>query len=271
MYSEIIISKSLNNIVFEGRNKNYGAYQLRSDYEKHIRQAGLIVLFSISVLLGFSFIKFFSKPENRKPLIDAGAELTDIVLPPKIILPKTSASHPSSHHDVSSHPESAGTTLPTKIETDRNVTEMKEAKINTTTVSDPKGIPNITTSNPVRQEIGEGGFKNNTTVDSKTPPEFVEQMPEFPGGEAALLQYLQEQIHYTDLAKNLTIEGKVVLNFVVDEEGKISECTIKHALGGGLDEVAINAVEKMPQWKPGKQHGKNVAVLFTLPIDFELP
>ena len=96
-------------------------------------------------------------------------------------------------------------------------------------------------------------------------------MPEFPGGEAALLQYLQEQIHYTDLAKNLTIEGKVVLKFVVDEEGKISECTIKHALGGGLDEVAINAVEKMPQWKPGKQHGKNVAVLFTLPIDFELP
>ena len=274
MYSEIIISKSLNNIVFEGRNQNYGAYQLRSDYEKHIRRAGLIVLFSISVLFGFSFLKLLSKQKvipdltRLKPLI----EISKIDLP-KIVLPKPI--HPiAAHHAVATNPPVVrGTSLPTEIALDKKVSEITATVTKTAIVGDPKGILNttstITTTKPTIG--GSEKFVVGNNSNSKTPPEFVDEMPEFPGGEAALIQYLQERIRYTDLAKNLNLEGKIILNFVVDEEGNISDCIIKRALGGGLDEVAIHVVEKMPQWKPGKQNGKNVAVLFTLPIDFELP
>ena len=273
MYSEIIISKSLNNIVFEGRNKNYGAYQLRSDYEKHIRQAGLIVLFSISVLLGFSFVKLLSNQKvipdltHLKPLI----KITKIDLP--IIIPPQPVHPAATHHAVAANqPMASGKVIPTEIKQDIKVPEMHETTTTLTTVGDPKEV--TTTTTITTEKPTSGGNKNPIAGDNPTnkmPPEFVDQMPEFPGGEAAMMQYLQSKIHFTEQAKILGLEGKVVLNFVVDEDGKISDCTVKRALGGGLDEVAIHVVEKMPHWKPGKQHGKNVAVLFTLPIDFELP
>ncbi len=274
MYSEIIISKSLNNIVFEGRNKNYGAYQLRSDYEKHIRQAGLIVLFSISVLLGFSFVELLSKQKvipdltHLKPLIKITKIDLPIIIPPQPIHPA-----PAHHAVAASAPVVRGNTLPTEIAPDKKVPDVHEVVTTTTTVGDPKGVPtNATTASTDNPTIGGNEhFVPENNSHSKMPPEFVDEMPEFPGGEAAMMQYLQAKIHFTEQAKILGLEGKVVLNFVVDEDGKISDCTVKRALGGGLDEIAIHVVEKMPQWKPGKQHGKNVAVLFTLPIDFELP
>jgi protein TonB len=92
----------------------------------------------------------------------------------------------------------------------------------------------------------------------------------FPGGEEAMSEFLADHIHFTNHAKVNEIEGKVMLNFVIDEEGNIKECKILRGLGFGLDEVAIKAVNQMPKWIPAEQGHRKVAVVFTLPIEFLL-
>lgn len=100
--------------------------------------------------------------------------------------------------------------------------------------------------------------------------EFVEQVPAFPGGNDALFAYLQKNIKYPPIARENGIEGKVFLSFVVDKSGQIRDIKVKRGIGGGCDEEAVRVVRNMPSWKPGKQNGKEVNVMFTLPIKFTL-
>lgn len=100
---------------------------------------------------------------------------------------------------------------------------------------------------------------------------FVEQMPEFPGGEKELLNYLKENLKYPDEALEEERQGKVYVKFVVDENGDIKNATSVRPIGYGMDEEAVRVVESMPQWKPGKQNGKAVKVYFQLPILFSIP
>ncbi len=98
----------------------------------------------------------------------------------------------------------------------------------------------------------------------------VEEMPEFPGGQPALANFMQTNIHYPEMAKEQGIQGKVWVGFMVDKEGNIHNVVIKRGIGGGCDEEAKRVVSKMPQWKPGKQSGRPVKVNFVLPINFTL-
>ncbi len=98
----------------------------------------------------------------------------------------------------------------------------------------------------------------------------VEDMPSFPGGEAALLKYLGNNIKYPALAKDAGIQGTVFVTFVVDEEGNVKDVRVLRSIGGGCDEEAIRVVESMPKWTPGKQRGKPVKVQYNLPIRFTL-
>ena len=107
-------------------------------------------------------------------------------------------------------------------------------------------------------------------VDEDVPYEYVDQMPEFPGGIKALLKYLASNIHYPEYAKEAGIQGKVYLNFVVEKDGSITHVKVLRSIGGGCDEEAVRVVENMPGWKPGLQHGKPVRVSFNLPIKFTL-
>lgn len=100
---------------------------------------------------------------------------------------------------------------------------------------------------------------------------FVEQMPEFPGGEGEMLKYLKENLKYPEEALDEEREGKVYIKFVVDENGDIKNATSVRPIGYGMDEEAVRVVESMPQWKPGKQSGKAVKVYFQLPIKFSIP
>lgn len=99
---------------------------------------------------------------------------------------------------------------------------------------------------------------------------FVEQMPEFPGGQSALLAYLQKNIRYPNDAREQGIQGKVFLSFVVDEAGRVKDVDVKKGVHPSLDKEALRVVKAMPLWKPGKHEGKPVAVRFTLPISFKL-
>ncbi len=99
---------------------------------------------------------------------------------------------------------------------------------------------------------------------------FVEQMPEFADGQAALMKYLSENIKYPTMARDNDISGTVYVAFVVEPDGRISNVRSLRGPGGGLQEEAVRVVSAMPNWKAGKQNGRAVRVNFTLPVRFRL-
>jgi protein TonB len=98
----------------------------------------------------------------------------------------------------------------------------------------------------------------------------VEQMPEYPGGDAELFKFIQNNIQYPSMERDNDIQGKVIVGFVVMEDGAIADVTIKRAVSPGLDKEASRVVRLLPKFKPGKQQGKAVRVNYVLPIVFKL-
>lgn len=98
----------------------------------------------------------------------------------------------------------------------------------------------------------------------------VESMPSFPGGEAARIKYLAENIKYPQMARESGIQGRVFVTFVVEKDGSVTDVKVLRGIGGGCDEEAIRVIENMPKWNPGKQRGKPVRVQFNMPILFKL-
>lgn len=107
--------------------------------------------------------------------------------------------------------------------------------------------------------------------DQKEEPfNVVEDMPAFPGGMEALIQFLSSNIQYPADAQKQKVDGRVLVNFVVEKDGSITEVKVIKPAFPSLDAEAIRVVKAMPKWKPGYQNGKAVRVLFTLPINFSL-
>jgi periplasmic protein TonB len=111
----------------------------------------------------------------------------------------------------------------------------------------------------------------------ETPPisnektfSFVESMPSFPGGEAAMFKFINDNLKYPEEAKENKIEGKVFVSFIVDTDGSIQDVKVKRGIVSGCNEEAIRLVSSMPKWVPGKQNGKAVRVSFNLPVVFRL-
>lgn len=106
--------------------------------------------------------------------------------------------------------------------------------------------------------------------DPNEPFTIVEEMPEFPGGKEAMMKYLGNKIQYPKEATENGIEGTVFIAFVVEADGSISNVNMLRGIGGGCNEEALRVVKGMPNWKPGKQRGKEVRVKYNLPIRFKL-
>lgn len=102
------------------------------------------------------------------------------------------------------------------------------------------------------------------------PFDVVEQMPEFPGGQEALMQFLRQEVKYPKEAEEKGLQGRVVVRYIIEKDGSISEVEIVKSVNEYLDAEAIRVVNAMPKWKPGKQKGENVRVKYTLPISFRL-
>ena len=98
----------------------------------------------------------------------------------------------------------------------------------------------------------------------------VEEMPEFPGGESALHQYIAKSIKYPVIAQENGIQGRVYVSFVINAKGEVTDIKIARGVDPALDKEAIRVIKNMPKWKPGKQRGKPVKVSFTVPINFVL-
>ncbi len=141
-----------------------------------------------------------------------------------------------------------------KIETSESTTEAISGPVSHVSGPVMAGPPA-----PVQEEGDEGEIF-----------EVVEQNPMFPGGDAALMKYLQKNLKYPAQAQDNGIQGRVMVQFVVNKDGSIVEPKIIRPVDPSLDKEAIRVVSSMPKWTPGKQRGKNVRVRFTLPVTFRL-
>ena len=112
--------------------------------------------------------------------------------------------------------------------------------------------------------------KSDVNPDKNDVYQTVEEMPQFPGGETAMMEFVAKNIVYPEEARDKEISGRVFVKFVVEKDGSISEVKVAQGIGGGCDEEAVRVVKAMPKWKPGKQDGQPVRVSFTMPFTFKL-
>lgn len=254
----------LDEIVFEKRNKDYGAYEIRKKYNRRINRAFLISL--LIMLIAVSIPTILSLINNALDNVEMqqNVELNMLQEPPPLDKDEPPPPPPP--------PEPPPPVQETIKFTPPVVTEepIKEEDI-------PPPQEEITNAGKTTQEGTEGVIElpdegTGNEIIEEVPEIFtiVEQMPEFPGGEEKLFEYLQKNIKYPALAKENGITGTVYVTFVVKGDGKIDDVKKLRGIGGGCDEEALRVVKNMPPWKPGRQNGKNVMVQYNLPIRFTL-
>ncbi len=127
--------------------------------------------------------------------------------------------------------------------------------------------------NEVEVEDTESDEDVEIEIEEEDDDEFfmvVENMPEFPGGDLGLMKYIQKNVKYPAIAKEYNITGKVYVSFIVDKSGKVTNVKVVRGVDKNLDAEAVRVVKSLPKYKPGKQRGKAVRVMFTIPINFTL-
>jgi protein TonB len=265
-----ILKSDYLDILFEGRNKAYGSYDLRRRYPERMKKSGLVILTIAAVGLGYQV--FAGRVKKAAPPPPPPVEVT-MTEPPPIDDKQPPPPPPPSEPPPPVKPTVAFT--PPEIKKDEEIredkqmveqTELKDASAGLTTqAGDINGIdPGI---------VDKPGTGTGIVEAAPPPPEIfkvVEQMPEFPGGEEALYRFLQDNVQYPQKATNAQQQGTVNVKFVVNEDGSITQVEVARPIGYDMDEEAIRVVKKMPKWKPGKQNGKAVKVYFRVPIKFVL-
>lgn len=271
---------SFDDLVFEGRNQTYGAYQLRQSYNGHVRTA-LALMAGLCGLLLISGAAW----QRLHPVAVAVRTVTvafDKPIPPTYVAeaPKAIAppAQPSPPRMTAAPTPPAAANLPTLIVKDLTA---PKAATPVDIVEVPPGLANVATTTAedgaaTGAKAGTGTAETGATTNNDTgaavagPYVVVERMPEFAGGTAALMRYLRSHLHYPSAALAAQAEGRVFVSFVVQADGTIADISVPKGLGYGLDEEAQRVVRQMPVWLPGRQSNHAVAVRFTLPITFQM-
>lgn len=128
----------------------------------------------------------------------------------------------------------------------------------------------IVFSNATMAQTNSGDSANKIEGDSVRIYEIVEQMPSFPGGNQAVFQYLSKHIKYPVVAEDKGIQGLVIVTFVVERDGSVTDVRVAKSVDASLDKEAVRVVSDMPRWIPGKKNGKAVRVRYTVPVTFRL-
>ena len=270
MEAQKVLNTDLIDIVFEGRNKQYGAYSLRKDYQKNVKKAlfvgALAISFSISAPLLYSKIMSnanLSKAEEKVVNIT----MTEVEIehtPPPIPPPPPKQVQPPSQTTVKY--------MPPVVKPD-DLVQKEELPI-PPKESENAGVEKVNGTGI--QPIDEIPVKETPLTEVIVPKEdngvcqVVEQQAEFQGGTTELMKYLRDNIKYPAIARDGTIQGRVVLRFVIEKDGSVNGITVLKSVHELLDKEAIRVVKSMPSWKAGKQGGRNVRSYFTLPVNFKL-
>jgi protein TonB len=261
-----IFDSSWVEMVFTGRNQNYGAYVLRKRSDEYTVKGVIfsIIFFTlvISAPLIIDLIKGLVPEEVENVKV---VEVTMLEEPPPIDKdqppPPPAEPPPPLKSTVKFTPPVISRDEDVPDEPPPTQDDMKDKDAGTKTIEgDPDGIDMTLLEGSGDGLVGDVGPEIVT---------FAEQMPEFNG---SLADFLSRNIQYPSVARENGIEGQVVLQFVVGKDGKIDpgSITVVRKVGWGLEEEAIRVVKNMPAWKPGKQNGNPVYVKCTLPIRFKL-
>jgi len=260
--AETLAVKDFDEIVFEHRNKKYGAFELRKLYNRNMNIAFLIAMGVTVLAVGIPTIAaHFANTEDEVMVKVQEVELKEMEQekdepPPP---PPPPEPPPPLQELIAFTPpviveEVKEEDIPPPVEA---VEEKKIGLINQEGVKDVIDLP---------EETGSGV----TEDDASTVFTIVEQMPQFSGGEGKLFEYLRKNVKYPQIAKEAHLSGTVHISFVVEPNGQISDVKALRGLGGGLTEEAIRVVKGMPAWEPGRQNGRSVKVQCTLPVKFVL-
>jgi protein TonB len=260
------VHRDFTDLVFEKRNKSYGAYSLRRGYTLVVFICLLIAVVFIGTVVAVPYIAAFIKSlkPQEEVIVPKSTEVT-LTNPPPI-----DENEPPPPPPASTAPppmqESVKFTVPIVTEevVNEDVAVTEELVVSNPGTVTQEGVEGFLS--PVSDDGG-GNVIGETKDEIFT---IVEKMPEFPGGEEALMNYLSKNIKYPQTAKELGIQGTVYVSFVVDQYGNINNVKLLRGIGGGCDEEAVRVVEKMPRWNPGKQGGRPVKVEYRLPIRFRL-
>lgn len=263
-------------ILFQGKNKNYGAYTLRKFYPQRLHTAFMV---TAAAVLSLFTLHFLIQDQLSPPVIIScpipdvpGIKLISIALPPGDIA------------DAGRVIQPANPDIPTRVVQDTKAASPVQkpiAKANPQPFS-PQAGPGEGTNivpNGGGGGVGPGEVPSGlgTARAAATPPvnnDYVvvpvaQIMPQFPGGEKALEDFLRKNIKYPTMAKKLGTTGTVYIEFVVNTLGKISDIKIVHGIGSGCDAETMRVVKSMPTWIPGQSNGSKVNVSYTLPVTFE--
>ena len=123
---------------------------------------------------------------------------------------------------------------------------------------------------PAKSVKKEKASNPDMTPDKNGVYQIVEEMPQYPGGENALMDYVSKNVVYPKEAQEKGISGRVFVSFIVEKDGSVSNVKVMRGIGGGCDEEAVRVISGLPKWKPGKQEGKPVRVSYQMPINFKL-
>jgi protein TonB len=254
-------------LVFDNRNKDYGAYDLRKHYAGNLVKAMAIAFFSVAFLYtGYSvFLKVkpvdFVKSTRYDPLIPIPPITRHVV--PVPTRPATSIPHVQ----VNTIRYPVYVPKPdAQAENPATITELQTAAISTQTTKGKDGDgENISIT-----DLGTGSATPNITESEEVKDwTAIEVLPEPYGGAAAWSKFLQKNIHYPARAAEEGKQGKVFLSFIVEKDGHLSNIVVDRPMGFGLDEEAVRVLKLAPAWKPGIQNGHAVRVKFTIPINFQ--
>ena len=272
-----LISNEWTDLVFEGRNQSYGAYQLRKSTGK--RNLWALIIVALAAVLLYLGLQLQRMAEANKKV-----ENTQAVELAKLNTEKKKEAKVEKKEIIRQEPEkvveqvksSVKFTAPV-IKKDEEVKEEDEIKLDEVQKND-KAVGAFTVEG--NDEVGGAVLKAKEDIAAPEPPKHVveetkiftvvEQMPMYPGGDAALMGYLRDNIHYPTVAAENGVQGRVVVGFVVERDGSITDVKVLRSVDPSLDREAMRVVKSMPRWTPGKQNGSAVRVKYQVPVTFRL-
>lgn len=255
-------------LVFNDRNKTYGAYDLRKHYTTILLKA-MGIAFSGVLLLFWSY-SFYLGHKTKEVIVNIPYH-PNIVAPPNevkpVIPPRTQTVTPPAAVHTVRYPLFR-ITDGKEAENPPEMIDLQPAAISTNNQDGKEGTINL----PADMGKGSGNVVKPNVIEDNTPKETydIQVMPTPYGGEAAWAKFLQKNIHYPGQAIEAHMSGKVYLSFIVEKDGHISNITVERGMGYGLDEEAIRVLKLAPAWKPGIQNGHPVRVRFVMPISFQI-
>ena len=269
-----LTSKKWNDIIFEGKNKDYGAYEMRqSSSKRHIIAFSLIIVLVIFVSFLPSLIQTVSSSrkvtENISEstvLVDLQKELEEQVQEKDIIREETAPPPPPLKSTIQfTAPEIVDASEITEDDAMKTQDELAESKvqISVATVEGTDDEHGIDIADLEQHKVIAEDVENKVF-------DVVEQQPQFPGGMSELMKFLSDNIVYPQIALESGLQGRVIVQFVVNKNGEIVNIQVVKGVDPFLDKEAVRVINTMPKWIPGKQNGQAVNVKFTLPVNFKL-